>query len=111
MNTSLYSQISGVLYSIAFGGVLGFVYSIVRIPGGIFQKSFAVSLITDILFFMVSIILIFLFTFVFLDGNLTPVYFLIIIVGLVLYYFSFGKLLKLFCKITINAIKNLFFNK
>ena len=91
------SELWNMLYSIAFGGVIGVFYDGLRFIRKLTLGNFAVTLILDIVFPTFSAAGVFLFALVVWNGSIRLLYIVFMAVGFTVYYCSFGMItIKLF---------------
>lgn len=84
------AQIRIFLYSVGFGFFLGAVYDVFRMLRLLFQKSDRAYRVSDLLFALVSGLLVFLFALTMLNGQIRGYVLFGILLGFLLYAYTFG---------------------
>ncbi len=86
-----------MLYSLAFGGVIGVFYDCLRFIRKLTLGNIAVTFTLDIIFPSLSAAGIFLFALVVWNGSIRLLYIVFMVFGFLIYYCSFGSIsVKLF---------------
>ncbi len=85
-------NIWALVYSVAYGGVIGLFYDTLRVLRLAFKPGPVLVFFQDIMFWLLSALVTFVYIFVFADGNVRLVFLLAIALGWFMYYISLGKL-------------------
>lgn len=82
-----------IVYSVAYGGVIGLFYDVLRILRIAVNPGVVLTFIQDILFWFFSAIATFIYIFVFAGGTVRIVFLVFVAIGWIIYYISFGRLI------------------
>lgn len=110
------AEISKFLYFILIGGIIGILFDIFRIFRKCFKTSDFITYVHDILFLLISAIILLISIFIINNGEIRAYMFFGIILGIIIYLFTLSKYFILFStkvilflkKIIINPIINIF---
>ena len=105
MGISVPEQLWTFLYSIAYGVALGVFYDLFRVLRLIFIPSSVSAFIQDVLFWIISGIVTFMYMFSFNDGMIRFYMLCVVFLGWILYYFTLGGWIYAFLKKVIGTLK------
>ena len=105
MGISVPEQLWTFLYSIAYGVALGVFYDLFRVLRLIFIPSSVSVFIQDVLFWIISGIVTFMYMFSFNDGMIRFYMLCGVFLGWILYYFTLGGWIYAFLKKVIGTLK------
>ena len=105
MGISVPQQLWTFLYSIAYGVALGVFYDLFRVFRLIFIPSSVSAFLQDILFWMVSGVVTFMYMFSFNDGSVRFYMLCGVFLGWILYYFTLGSWIYAFFRKVIGTLK------
>lgn len=105
MEITINDQVRELLLSCGMGFILGLYYECFRVPRLIMQVSKTALFIQDIVYFLSSAVLTFLFSLAIMDGRLRFYLFLGEAIGFAAYYLTVGRLVVRFSVVVFNAIR------
>ena len=103
-----HSAIAFFLYSLIVGFIIGMIFDVFRLLRCCGLNNSIFVFFEDIIFCLISVTVIFIFTFAMNEGVFRSYELFGIIAGFLIYYNTFGRLVMAFSEIIINAFKKFF---
>lgn len=96
-------ELDKVFYAVLTGMLLGFLYDIMRFVRIVFKRRF----FPDFLFWIISAFCVYTYILIFNNGNIRIAFFVIILVGFLLYIYTLGYITKRFEKYIFKLLQRL----
>ena len=95
-----------MVYSLAYGGVLGLFYDILRILRITITPGVVIAFIQDIIFWLFSAVATFIYVFVFSNGTVRLIFLFFVALGWLMYYISIGNLVVFLWSAAVTPVKS-----